>query len=154
MGHRTWKWVKKGVMCFFPKRVWPYWKRVWPYWPATPISYRAKTNKWILLLSGSNFLFLGVDKQNRKFFQENLSQSVQMFFFLNAIWRHLWIVGLRFLNYHLPVRLNFFTGRYLRCPTTYRNGSPLKIFLRVVPTSWDKIGRHYRRRNHPRLLIG
>ena len=62
----------------------------------TPISYRPKTNKWILLLSGSNFLFLWGDNRNRIFFWENFSQSVQMIFLLNAIWRHLWILVLHF----------------------------------------------------------
>ena len=71
-----------------------FWKRVWPQWPATPISYRAKTDKWILLLSGSNFLFLWVDKRNREFFPEKFSQGVKMSFFKNVNlnvyrWRHI-----------------------------------------------------------------
>ena len=71
-----------------------FWKRVWPHWPATPISYSAKTDKWILLLSGSNFLFLWVDKRNREFFPEKLSQRLEMCFFKNVnynihIWRHI-----------------------------------------------------------------
>ena len=69
-------------------------KRVWPHWPATPISYRAKTDKWILLLSGSNFPFLLVDKRNREFFPEKFSQGVEMSFFkiVNPNvhrWRHI-----------------------------------------------------------------
>ena len=91
--------------------IFKFWKGVWPYWPATPISYRAKTNKWILLLSGSNFLFLWVDKQNRKFFWENLSQSVQMIFFLNSIWRHLWILGLTFLKKLISTPWENFSGK-------------------------------------------
>ena len=71
-----------------------FWKRVWPHWPATPISYRAKTDKWILLLSGSNFPFLLVDKRNREFFPEKFSQGVEMSFFKNVNpnvhrWRHI-----------------------------------------------------------------
>ena len=67
---------------------------MWPYWPATPISYRAKTDKWILLLSGSNFPFLLVDKRNREFFPEKFSQGVEMSFFKNVNpnvhrWRHI-----------------------------------------------------------------
>ena len=57
---------------------------MWPHWPATPISYRAKTDKWILLLSGSNFPFLLVDKQNREFFPEKFFQGVEMSFFKNV----------------------------------------------------------------------
>ena len=100
------KWVtepgngsRNDVMCLFShlenKHIT---KRVWPYWPASTISYRAKTNEWNLLLSGSNFVFLWVDKLNRKLLRENLSQSVQIIFFLNAIWRHLWTLGLTFLK--------------------------------------------------------
>ena len=67
---------------------------MWPHWPATPISYRAKTNKWLLLLSGSNFPFLLVDKRNREFFPEKFSQGVEMSFFKNVNpnvhkWRHI-----------------------------------------------------------------
>ena len=49
-----------------------------------PISYRAKTDKWILLQSGSNFLFLLVDKRNRGFFPQKFSQGVEMSFFKNV----------------------------------------------------------------------
>ena len=67
---------------------------MWPHWPATPISYRAKTDKWILLLSGSNFPFLLVDKRNREFFPEKFSWGVEMSFFKNVNskihrWRHI-----------------------------------------------------------------
>ena len=80
---------RNDVMCLFL-----FWKRVWPHWPATPISYRAKTDKWILLLSGSDFPFLLVDKRNREFFPEKLSQGVEMSFFKNVNpnvhrWRHI-----------------------------------------------------------------
>ena len=68
---------------------------MWPHWSATPISYWAKTDKWILLLSDSNFPFLLVDKQNREFFPEKFSQGgVEMSFFKNVNpyvhrWRHI-----------------------------------------------------------------
>ena len=84
---------------------------MWPHWPATPISYRAKTNKWILLQSGSNFPFLLVDKRNREFFPEKLSQGVQITFFLNTIWRHLWILWLTFLKKHISSLWDNFSGK-------------------------------------------
>ena len=67
---------------------------MWPYRPATPISYRAKTDKWILLQSGSNFPFLLVDKRNRDFFPKKFSQGIEMRFFKNVNhnvhrWRHI-----------------------------------------------------------------
>ena len=50
--------------------------------------------KPILLLSGSNFPFLLVDKRNREFFPEKFSQGVEMSFFKNVNpnvhrWRHI-----------------------------------------------------------------
>ena len=43
-----------------------------------------------------------------------------------------------FLNWPLPDGLISFTGRYLRPPTTYKNGSPLKIFVLKRGLIWDR----------------
>ena len=47
---------------------------VWWVWPATPLSYRGKTGKWILLLSGSNVSILYINKI--EFFTEKLLTPV------------------------------------------------------------------------------
>ena len=76
MCHRTCKCVKKWCDAL----IFEFWKGVWPNWPATPISYRAKTDKWIFLLSCSNFLVLWVEKRNREFFQKTCLKGLKCVF--------------------------------------------------------------------------
>ena len=60
----------------------------------TLFSYRAKTDKWIFLFSGSNITILWVDEPNIVFFSEKLSQRLEMIFFKNVnsnihMWCHI-----------------------------------------------------------------
>ena len=52
-----------------------------------------------------------VDEPNREFFPEKLSQGVQITFFLNTIWSHLWILGLTFLKKLISSLWDNFSGK-------------------------------------------
>ena len=65
------------------------------------------------------FSFLWVDKRNRDFFPKKLSQRVQIMFFLNSIWRHLWILWLTFLKNHISSLWDNFSGKKLSISLIY-----------------------------------
>ena len=109
----------------------------------TLFSYRAKTDKWIFLFSGSNITILWADEPNIVFFSEKLSQRLEMIFFKNVNSNiHMWC-HIVFRKKVIWTPWDNFSGKNsLFCLSTHkkRNFEPLrsKIHLLVL---WNGRGR-------------